>query len=89
MFASLPAVAFLFNEADHSKNEGSDLVLVASIAKTAGTILANPVTFSIFPVTITEARNRDVVIPRQADLVNDPKSPYEASKQIHSLVGVS
>ena len=77
---SFSAMAFRFNEPDHSKNEGSDLILIASIAKTAGTTLANPIIFNIFPVTIPEARSRGVIIPRQADLVSDSRSPYEAGK---------
>ena len=86
MLISFAVVAFLFNEADHNINEGDDnLVLVATIAKTAGRTLANPVTFNIFPITIPEARNRGVVIPQQADLVNDPRLPYEASKEATSF----
>ena len=84
MFIS--GVTFFFSEADHSVNEGRDPpIITAPLSKNADTRLANPVTFKVFPVTIKEAEEIGWPIPPGAQLVNDPDSPYEASKSSFSF----
>ena len=84
MFVS--GVTFFFSKADHSVNEGRDPpFIIAPLSKNPDTCLANPVMFQVFPVTIEEARSRGWPIPSGAILVNDPASPYEASKSSFSF----
>ncbi len=74
---------FSFSERDQSKGEGSDRLIIAPLAKNQDTRLANPVTFSIVPLTIAAAMSNGSYIPDAAmsDTVNaNPNSPYEASK---------
>ena len=71
-------VKFFFSETCHSKSENSDLILIVPYKKIFRKILANPVTFNIFPITIKEAQRRGLAIPQEALLENDPRSPYEA-----------
>ena len=75
---------FFFTEADHSGNEGDNLILNAPLAKD-NIRLANSVTFLISPMTIMEARRRGVPVPEAAQQINDPDSPYEAGNRAQLL----
>ena len=84
MFIS--GVTFFFSEGDYSVNEGRDPpIIIAPLSKNPDTRLANQVIFKVFPVTIEEARSRDWPISPCAILMNNPASPYEASKSSFSF----
>ena len=82
----ISGVTFFFSEADLSINEGRDPpIITAHLSKNPDTRLANPVTFKVLPVTIKEAEETGWPIPPGAQLVNDPASPFEASKSSFSF----
>ena len=81
IFLFISGVTFFFSEACHSVYEGRDPpVIIAPLSKNPDTRLANPVTFKVFPVTIDEANMTGWPIPSGAQLVNNPDSPFIASK---------
>ena len=87
MFILIPVVLFRFSEGNYRQTEMLNAMMPVKITKGQNTQLANPVTFRIFPLTVSAALTRSLDVPADAQIML-PDSPLQASKILILLLNI-